>query len=61
MSLRTAARLANIDAGHLSKVERGERQLSMDALHRLATVLELKELVTMLALYLPPPEPGETP
>ncbi len=35
MSLRKAAALSGIDPGHLSKVERGERRLSLDALYRL--------------------------
>lgn len=53
LSLRKAAALAEVDPGHLSKVERGEKMLSLEALHRLAVVLELREFAQMLALYLP--------
>lgn len=51
LSLRTAARLSGIDPGHLSKVERGEKQLSIEALYRLAVTLELQELVVLLRPY----------
>lgn len=53
ISLRTAAARAGIDPGHLSKVERGEKLLGLDALHRLAVVLELREFAEMLSLYIP--------
>lgn len=53
LSLRTAATRAGIDPGHLSKVERGEKMLSVEALHRLAVVLGLTEFAQMLAQYLP--------
>ncbi len=36
---------------HLSKVERGQRQLSVEALTRLAEVLGLHELVKLLKPY----------
>ncbi len=39
LSLREAARRAHIDPAHLSKVERGQKSLSVDSLHRLAKVL----------------------
>lgn len=52
-SLRKTAALAEVDPGHLSKVERGEKQFSIDALHRVAVALELREFAQMLALYLP--------
>ncbi|MEU5769830.1 helix-turn-helix transcriptional regulator [Streptomyces asoensis] len=44
MSLRAAAARSGIDPGHLSKVERGEKQLSLEALYRLAVVVDLDEL-----------------
>ena len=50
--LRETAIAARIDPAHLSRVERGERQLSLDALGRLAKVLELHELAKLLAPYL---------
>ncbi|URM90381.1 helix-turn-helix transcriptional regulator [Streptomyces sp. MRC013] len=51
LSLRTTAQRSGIDPGHLSKVERGEKQLSIDSLYRLAKVLELQELHTLLQPY----------
>jgi transcriptional regulator with XRE-family HTH domain len=51
ISLRTAARLAGIDPAHLSRVERGERSLSIESLARLASVLELKTLAGLLEQY----------
>jgi transcriptional regulator with XRE-family HTH domain len=51
LTLRSVAQRADIDPGHLSKVERGERCLSVESLHRLAVVLELRELATLLAPY----------
>ena len=48
MSLRAAARDSGIDPGHLSKVERGEKQLSVEALYRLALVVDLDELAEHL-------------
>jgi transcriptional regulator with XRE-family HTH domain len=50
-SLRETARRAEMSPAHLSKVERGERQLSVEALARLAAVLGLTELVKLLAPY----------
>jgi transcriptional regulator with XRE-family HTH domain len=55
MTLRDVATKARVDVGFLSKVERGERLLTVEALHRVAVVLELRELAAMLALYIPPP------
>ncbi|WP_078863575.1 helix-turn-helix transcriptional regulator [Streptomyces sp. AcH 505] len=52
MSLRAVAQRSDLDPGHLSKVERGERQLSIESLYRLAVVLELRELVVLLKPYL---------
>ncbi|MHA6762080.1 helix-turn-helix domain-containing protein [Streptacidiphilus sp. PAMC 29251] len=51
LTLRTVAQRSGIDPGHLSKVERGQKQLSVDALHRVAVVLELRELAKLLAPY----------
>jgi hypothetical protein len=51
LGLREVARLAEIDPAHLSRVERGEARLSVDALGRLARVLELRDLATALAIY----------
>ncbi len=51
MTLRTVAERSGIDPGHLSKVERGQKQLSIESLHRLAVVLELSELAKLLAPY----------
>jgi transcriptional regulator with XRE-family HTH domain len=49
--LRETAKAAGITPAHLSRVERGERQLSVEALARLAEVLGLTELATLLAPY----------
>jgi len=51
LTLRTVAQRSGIDPGHLSKVERGQKQLSVESLHRLAVVLELSELAKLLAPY----------
>jgi transcriptional regulator with XRE-family HTH domain len=40
-----------MDAGHLSKVERGQAGVSVDQLKRLADILGLTELSTLLAPY----------
>lgn len=48
LSLRQAADGAGIDPGHLSRVERGEAQLSLNALRRLAKVLRLRDLERLL-------------
>ncbi|WP_157876718.1 helix-turn-helix domain-containing protein [Streptomyces graminilatus] len=53
MSLRAAAHQSGIDPGHLSKVERGEKQLSIEALYRLAVVVDLDELASHLKPLLP--------
>ena len=45
------ARRAELDPGHLSRVERGEARLSLDSLVRLARVLELRELGQFLDPY----------
>jgi transcriptional regulator with XRE-family HTH domain len=51
LSVRETARRAAITPSHLSRVERGERQLSVEALGRLARVLGLTELSKLLAPY----------
>lgn len=53
LSLRATAQLSGIDPGHLSKVERGEKQLSIEALYRLATVVDLDELASQLKPLIP--------
>lgn len=52
LSLRTVAQRSGIDPGHLSKVERGEKHLSIEALYRLSVVLELRELSQLLRPYI---------
>ncbi len=49
--LRCVADKAGIDPAHLSRVERGQAALSVNALRRLAQVLELRELDRLLAPY----------
>ncbi len=51
LTLRAAARSSRIDPGHLSKVERGEKQLSIEALYRIAAVLDLQDLCALLKPY----------
>jgi transcriptional regulator with XRE-family HTH domain len=51
LGLREVARQARIDPAHLSRVERGERTLSLPALRRLAHVLGLRELERLIAPY----------
>jgi transcriptional regulator with XRE-family HTH domain len=53
LGLREVARAAGIDASHLSRVEQGKGSLSLEALARLAAVLELRELSKPLAYYRP--------
>ena len=53
LSLRVTAQMSEIDPGHLSKVERGEKQLSIEALYRLAVVVGLDELAAQLKPLLP--------
>jgi transcriptional regulator with XRE-family HTH domain len=50
-SLRDVCAPANIDPAHLSRVERGEKSLSIDALYRLAKVLGLPELAKQLITF----------
>jgi transcriptional regulator with XRE-family HTH domain len=51
LGLREVARRAEIDPAHLSRVERGERMLSLEALVRLARVLGLNELERLTTPY----------
>ncbi len=51
LSLREAARRAQIDPAHLSRVERGQATLSVDALGRLAKALGLRGLTRQLAPF----------
>lgn len=51
LSLRKVAELAQIDVGHLSRVERGSAGLSVAALARLTRVLGLHEFARMLEPY----------
>ena len=51
LSLRECARRADLDPSHLLRVERGDARLSVEALHRLAGVLELRDLARLLAPY----------
>ena len=51
LSLRKVAERAEIDVGHLSRVERGSAGLSVAALARLARVLGLHEFAQMLEPY----------
>lgn len=50
-SLRATARAADIDPGQLSLIERGRRRPSVDQLLRLARVLELRDVVKVLELF----------
>lgn len=50
-SLRETARKSGMDPGHLSKVERGQAGVSVEQLKRLADVLGLTELSTLLTPY----------
>jgi transcriptional regulator with XRE-family HTH domain len=51
LGLRDVANEAGIDPAHLSRVERGQANLSVEALLRLARVLGLRELVRLLTPY----------
>jgi transcriptional regulator with XRE-family HTH domain len=51
LSLSEAAKRAGMTPAHLSRVERGQKQLSVDSLGRLAEVLGLRELARLLAPY----------
>ncbi len=49
--LRETAQEAGMTPSHLSLVERGKRQLSVEAMGRLAEVLDLHELARLLKPY----------
>jgi transcriptional regulator with XRE-family HTH domain len=51
LTLTEVAAKAGIDIGHLSRIERGQAGLSLDALARLAHVLGLRELARLLEPY----------
>ena len=51
LSLRTTANLAGIDAGQLSRLERGAGGISIDAAIRVARVLGLTEVPKALAPF----------
>ena len=51
LTLRQVAEPAGLDIGHLSRIERGKAGLTIDALYRLAMVLQLRELRRMLEPY----------
>ena len=48
MTLRETAQQSAIDPGYLSKVERGQKQLSIESLYRLAVVLGMARLAESL-------------
>jgi transcriptional regulator with XRE-family HTH domain len=52
LGLRETARRAGIDHAQLSRVERGEAGLSVDALYRLARVLNIRQLADLLEQYI---------
>ena len=51
LGLAEVARRAGVDKAHLSRAERGEAHLSLDALERVARVLGLRELAETLEPY----------
>ena len=51
LSLRETARRAEIDISHLSRIERGQASVSLEALARLAKVLGLRDLSRLLEPY----------
>ena len=55
--LRDVAERADVDQGHLSRVERGLSGLSVDSLARVAGVLGLDELERLLRPHLSREEP----
>jgi transcriptional regulator with XRE-family HTH domain len=64
LGLRETARRAGMDHAQLSRIERGQEGLSLDALSRLAKVLGLRDsggrdLSLLLETYRPTPEMRE--
>lgn len=53
LSLRDVAQKSGLDPGYLSKVERGQKCLSLEALYRISLVLGLGELSRLLKHYVP--------
>jgi transcriptional regulator with XRE-family HTH domain len=51
LSLRCAAQLARMDAGQLSKIERGRAGMTLDSFLRLSRVLGLKDVAKALAPF----------
>jgi transcriptional regulator with XRE-family HTH domain len=53
LSLRAVAAKAHIDPAQLSRIERGEAQLTVEVLYRLAVALELEALAYHLEPHRP--------
>lgn len=53
LTLPQAATLAQIDIGHLSRIERGHSVPTVTTLYRLAGVLNLRKLRNALAPFIP--------
>jgi transcriptional regulator with XRE-family HTH domain len=56
LTLTDVAKRAGIAPGHLSRVERGQRGLSVESLARVAKVLDLRDLERLLRVHIE--EPG---
>lgn len=54
VSLRSVAREAGLDPTHLSRIERGETQPTVDVLYRLAVALNQEDLAHQLQPYVSP-------
>lgn len=52
VSLRSVARKAGLDPTHLSRIERGETQVTVDVLYRLAVALDQEDLAQHLEPHL---------
>lgn len=48
LTLVQVATKADLDPGHLSRIERGQSKLSVESFHRLAKALGLRELTSMM-------------
>jgi transcriptional regulator with XRE-family HTH domain len=51
LTLRETGKLSDITPGYLSRVERGEKSLSLESTIRLARVLGLKDVLRALAPF----------